>query len=66
MELSENSDSTVSLLWMNAHDSGQCDVAISQKSGERPNSGQWFNTATGRLKTGKRPTVPLYLDELLG
>ena len=54
MEVSENSDSIVSLQRMNAQDSGQRDVAIPQKSGERPNSGHWFNTAAGRVKTGEK------------
>ena len=48
-----------------APNGGQFDIAGSQNSGERPNSGTWFNTSTDWVKIDKRPTVSLYLNELL-
>ena len=47
-----------------AGDSGQ--MLFKLKNGEARHGGTQFNTATGRVKKEKRPTVSLYLDELLG
>ena len=37
-----------------------------EEDGECPNCGQLFNTPIDKWKHGRRPTVSLYLDELLG